>query len=463
VSARQSPLRFGAGTGEDFIEWQRDFVLDDQRMAHGLGQAVPAVLEDLLDLAMAAYIADRLHPRRPSGAHRDGRHWARELVLEVAVRDTVWQRSAVRDRLQDLLSWLTDDTWNIAFKGVPRLRRFAETQPALFAADLPPAGSQVALFSGGLDSVAGAARDLSEPGADLVLVSVATHSSMQRLQREHMQQMKAGSVRRLRPMIVPASMRGSVRTRFGASRDGEQTQRTRGFMFLAVGCAVAAACGTNRLRVYENGPGALNLAQCAAQTGAMTTRAMRPETLQLMSAMMTELLDRRFVIENPSFPMTKAQLVADVADSWLSAIAASRSCDTALTHRASRQRICGHCTSCLLRRQALIGADLQHLDAQEAAEHRCDVTAVSDLADQRLTGLHLMLGQAAKLRHACAAPEPWPAVVRGWPELVSAARSLEFTHPDPSHLLTDLLARYAHEWTRLPGPLTDRYFDMVPA
>lgn len=446
------PLRFGGGSGP-FIEWQTDFILDDQKASSGLGCTLPAHLEDLLDIAMAAYVCDRLRPR-DTGARGES-DWSRDLALQIAVRSGCWKRPEVSESLVELLGYLTDDQWRIEFLPPPAIRRFSETQPPLFASDQPSPSARFALFSGGLDSGAGAARDLFENDDDLVLVSAGSSAPLRSLQGELARRLAAEADARVRSVVIPIGLRRHTFDVFGSGR-GESTQRTRGFVFLVLGAVAAAACGSSELRVYENGPGALNLAQSAAQTGAMTTRAMRPETLLLMGGLMTAVLGRRFRIVNPSFTRTKAELLWAVDERFWPALTRSKSCDTALTHRASDKRICGICTSCLLRRQSLRACGREDIDNQEATTLRYDVRQ-SPADDPSLAALHLMLAQAARIEAACRTPTPWPHLVRAFPELLSAARALRSEHEQPQTLLTRLLARYASEWRALPSALSDRY------
>lgn len=47
------------------IEWQRRFIVDDRPIAAAFGRTLSDRLADLVDIAMAVYVADRLRPRRP--------------------------------------------------------------------------------------------------------------------------------------------------------------------------------------------------------------------------------------------------------------------------------------------------------------------------------------------------------------------------------------------------------------
>lgn len=181
---RYEPLDFDcSGSGEARVDWESGFRLDDQRIAHGLGASLSPRLSDLLDVAMAAYVTDRLRRRRPPGAARIVEPWARSLPVRLSVRDAAfWQRPAVAQTLHALLGWLTDDAWSFEFAAGRDQRRWAETQAPLFPEPLATP-TDFGLFSGGLDSFLGAAHDLRASAGELVLISAASSQNMQALQQ----------------------------------------------------------------------------------------------------------------------------------------------------------------------------------------------------------------------------------------------------------------------------------------
>src|SRR5207248_1931665 len=143
-------------------------------------------------------------------------------------------------------------------------------QAHLFASPRTPE-TAVALFSGGLDSLAGLGRDL-QAGRPLVLVSGATTGRISSVQANLLSAVATSLHRALPSVIVPFSL-------IAAPTPGERSQRSRGFMFLVLGFATAITAGLRQLRVYENGVGAINLPYLESQVGTHSTRAMHPLTL----------------------------------------------------------------------------------------------------------------------------------------------------------------------------------------
>ncbi len=448
------PISFNTAAVGPRVDWETGFRLDDVPIAYGLGTMLTPRLSDLLDIAMAAYVTDRLRPRR-DGRSREG--WSRRLPVRLAVRDLAfWRRAEVADVLLELLGWLTDDAWEFEFSANRAQARYAETQLPLFF-DLPEPQTRFGLYSGGLDSFLGAARD-AQAGGELVLVSATTSPAMRAVQTRTLSALRRAATGRLRGLQIPIGLRTDTIERLTGRREApEPSQRTRGLVFLVLGAASALSAGARQLRVYENGVGAMNLPLTEAQYGAHNTRAMRPETMLKAGKLLTQVAECTFTIVNPSFPLTKAQLCAAVPETLREIITDTVSCDTGLTHRG-RQRLCGTCTSCLLRRQALRASGLVDTDDAQADLYRCDVLQVADPSDARLRRLHYMLDQAAQFERALAAPDPGRALGAFFPDLRSIAAALRVQgHARCEALISTLLQRYVAEWHEFSHPLTARY------
>ncbi len=443
------PLCFGRpDCDKPLVEWQEHYRLDDARISRSLGAALAPEVADLIDIAVAVYVTDRLRRRRPAHKRDDGCHWQRRLPVEVAVRSPQWREPEVSRRLHELLAWLTDDAWAVTIiDDGPRRSRPAVAQATLFEEPLAKP-AQVGLLSGGLDSLLGAAADCVS-GGELLLVSTATLPKLAHLQRQMASKLSLSSSRRLRHLAVPMNLTAAGKSLVEGAE--EPSQRTRAFVFLALGVAAAITGHANELRVYENGPGALNLALSPSQRGSMNTRAMRPETLRMMSTLVSQLIGQPFAITNPNMWRTKAEMVAAAPHALDAAIASSKSCDTALTGRRHGDAPCGACTSCILRRQALIAGGRADLDALDVDDMRGD-SLRAPIPGHVTTAVRLMLGQVHALRKCLRADDPWAAFVTRWPDLSSARVALDA----PPSRLVDLLARYCREWERVPSPVVQR-------
>jgi hypothetical protein len=236
----------------------------------------------------------------------------------------------------------------------------------------------------------------------------------------------------------------------------ESSQRSRGFVFLSLGTAVAKAAGQSELRVHENGPGALNLPLTAAQRGSMNTRAARPETLQLMSQLISRLTQESFEIKNPAFWSTKAEMCAAAPSRFHDVMKMSVTCDGGLTRRA-KTPLCGTCTSCLLRRQALLSSGLREIDRADLERMVGD-----GLSARRANASPMVLAMLQQIRQVDRAvhdDEPWAALLDRYPELGGVRRSLS-ARPEQ---IVDLLDRYSGEWARLNYAIVKEFMSQPKA
>jgi 7-cyano-7-deazaguanine synthase in queuosine biosynthesis len=343
--------------------------------------------------------------------------------VEIPVRQPeLW--NAHTSSLTDLLGWLTDDTWILTF--TPRgdsAGPLDVSQGFLF--DLVPDGAAPVLFSGGLDSGAGLAAYLADRSA--VAVSVDTNNWMQHVQQRVLRELNAVS----QHGCVPLRYRVSAR---GQRHAAESSQRSRGLLFLAAGIATAWTLRQDRLQVFENGIGAINLPYVRAQFGSQAPKAMHPKTLRMVLGLASAVSGRPFRIDAPGVTLTKAQLIRRAPAAADRALAGTVSCDTGFSARVPGRAPCGSCTSCILRRQALHAAGKAHLDA--GAGYRGSPLEES-------LGLRVMRWQEARLRDCLEQQDPWSALVLEFPEVLDTA-------PLTPTEVVGLYRSYVQEWEHLP-------------
>lgn len=440
--------RWSFNAGEDRLGSTRGVTVNEIRVAEYLGRPLSGSTMDLIELVAAIHLSDRGESR--PRARKSGDSWSRRLHLIMGVRDLRrWSDPGIYDRLLQLLRWLTDDEWLIEF--VPRVAPERGAECVQFLFETPPAGDVVALFSGGLDSLAGLAADISR-GTTPLAVSVKSNNRLGKSQQDVLSCLNLA--------LGTSIVRVPVELHLRSGHAAEASQRGRGFGFLALASVVAAVSGLERVHVYENGVGAINLPYTAAQTGAQVTRAMRPETLASATALFSRVLDHPLSIVNTSQYLTKAEMCAVLPTSLHPAVVLTESCDTAFAHRGSDAHSCGRCTSCLLRRQALAFAGLSQLDP--ASTYRFDAVTTSDLESDALYELRAMLSQAARLERALGndTTTAWTRLVREFPDLIQAVQALSPSAGlRPQLALTGMLQRYAREWAAFPSPLVAHYLD----
>ena len=401
-------------------------VLDGKPVIHRLARELPPIAADLIEIATIVYVADQM-VARPGRQQLDaGASWAREMSLEMPVRaPDAWNASAAH--LSELLAWLTDDRWSLVFTRRAGSRGPLDVSQG-FLFDTIPHGAAPVLFSGGLDSAAGLATWLAN--AEAVAVSVDTNNWMQHVQQRVLRELRGVSEH----ACVPLRYRVSAR---GQKHPAESTRRSRGLLFLGFGIATAWTLNQDRLQVFENGVGAVNLPYTLSQFGSQASKAMHPKTLHMAQELASAISGRPFRVDAPGMTLTKAQLIRMAPAIAAPALADSVSCDTGFSPRVPKHAPCGACTSCILRRQALHAAGKAHLDT--GAKYRANSIEGS-------FAFQAMLWQVSRLRACLYREDPWHALVLEYPEL------LDTTPMAPTEVI-NLYRSYVQEWDDLPEAL----------
>lgn len=283
---------------------------------------IPDVLLDLLEVASYVYAADSAIPRGGMIDAQMGKRWRRNFQFVIPVRrPDLWSSLPVSSALVETLSFLSDDDYEFKF------RSLADPPPTADYFEFPDAEGtgfmpdEVILFSGGLDSFAGAVEELVAHGKKVALVSHRSATKIAGAQKHLVDQLR----RRLgadRVLHIPvwANLDGSL--------GREPTHRTRSFLFAALGAVTARLFDRNRICFFENGVVSLNLPPVAQVVGARATRTTHPQVLAGFRRVLAAVLGHRFDVDNPFTWMTKSEVVertpADVQG-----------------HRAHRERVRG--------------------------------------------------------------------------------------------------------------------------
>lgn len=430
---------------------QAEYRLADEHFANEFSRTLPPALADLVDLAMSVYLADRVVRRRPPGLDPYEFGWKRRLTLELPVRLLErWRRPEIEEALRRCLAFLTEDDWEFVFVRREREGRTSERQQFLVRSELTPP-VQVGLFSGGLDSLAGAGASLADSSAgSLVLLSGSTHSRLKTTIAALAQDARAAAMRDFRTLVLPFGLHQSS----AQYNTNERSQRSRGFLYGTLGAVAAMMAGGQDVLVYENGVGAINLPYSPAQLGTHSTRSTNPIALSYLADFLRLFTEQPIEFRLPNLLSTKAEMCARLATSRVRAsIQTSISCDS-FPLRNARAAQCGVCTSCLLRRQALWAAGLEQDDPGELYFYDV-ISPPGDLKDARWHPLRDMLGQVDTFRRALASQRPWDALAGEFPMVKQVAWNLEDrrlanSSREAQSQLMSLIGRYCAEWEQFP-------------
>ena len=370
------------------------------------------VSDDLFRVASVVYVADKTVLRTET---EDS--WTRDIALSVPVSDAeLWTNAAYQ--LERTLSFLSGDRWQFEFEPLPEGA----------CGDGGPAAEQLALhtdtydlvclFSGGLDSLAGAV-DLLDAGRRPIFVGHHESGKPNKLQGDLYAKLERAYPKaemELRRLYLAPKYR-ALRAADPLPEIPERTTRSRSFLFLAAAIAVAESLGAG-IPVFmpENGFIGINVPLTTARSGSLSTRTTHPQYVEHMRQLLA-MLGLDHPIENPFRLMTKGEILKQTTNPTLLRRLAtlSVSCSHAETGRwkkgsdAKDQRNCGACYPCLIRSASLhnvgwpdTARTINPLKARHRAEHKL-------LSPAHKTGASVQ----AVLDHLRRPAEPFAVLLNG--------------------------------------------------
>jgi 7-cyano-7-deazaguanine synthase in queuosine biosynthesis len=343
------------------------------------------IAEDLLRVGQAIYLADRA-VRRSAGVGDP----LREINVTIPVAERR-RLAAVGPMFERLAEFATCDQWRIRFKGLASggAKRNSRRSPRPEPIDV------VSLFSGGLDSLCGAAH-VASSGLRPVFV---THSPPGRENTQSLVGDVFADLGRDRPGGAAfAAYRLETREANSAGQRtmfAEHTRRSRPFYFLSLAASTAVRVDAPRVWMTENGALALSLPIRANTHGPFMARQAHSFLLHGFAEILAALLkDRPIIIDNPFVRKTKGEACLELKTAGRHSPRAW-SCEYTGRQRAVIQRWrrehprqkrdvgdgpqCGLCIPCLVRRAALHRARIE----DPPSLYFADAPAVMRLVSQR--------------------------------------------------------------------------------
>ena len=316
-------------------------------------------LVDLLEIAAYVYAADCSTSREGWTKSTVTENWERDFTFVIPVRDhAFWSQNEVSKFLVDALQFLSSDKFKFDFRPSPprmtvqEFLDFGEEDWPFYDVE------RVIMFSGGLDSLAGAV-ETAKRGERLILVSHRSVSAMDARQRN--------LFTRLKELYGPDMTRIPVWVNKAERIKGDYNQRTRSFLFSALGVVIAASVRAGGVRFFENGIVSLNwpLADEALQSRA--SRTTHPKALDSFKRLYRAVLENNaFEVDNPYIFKTKAEVIERLAELGGSElIGLTCSCAHTGPFKMKGQAHCGACSQCIDRRISIIAAGAKDADPDE--------------------------------------------------------------------------------------------------
>lgn len=338
----------------------KNFNFNPSDLCSGLQRQLTVREVDWLRVLAAIFAAD------VTCARGDGDlDWYRSIQLHVDVTDAGFWTS-LKPHFEEVFTRFTEDHFELNFvesTADPPIPRQSET--AL------PEVDAIALVSGGVDSLVGAAHLIDQGVRPLGVTHAASGV--------------AGQAQAAVEGILRLRLDDFTRVSFSAQRAAgsdlpglEGSQRSRTMMFLGCAALVAHVQGVDDVYINENGVMAVHMPLTAARIGSLSTHTASPTILQRFEALAAEALGhRQLSIRNELLAMTKPEVVQRGVELDLSeALKDTVSCWAISRHG----RHCGTCYPCLMRRISFDGNGVQDADHLEDAFDVIDRdTAVDNL------------------------------------------------------------------------------------
>lgn len=330
-------------------------------------EALPSRILDLLQIASYIYCADRLVDRgKRSSVNNDA--WARSFEFHIPVLDhDFWTSIKVINAMGEALKFMTGDrNYSFVFNKATRsiflnenerqLSLFTNEYVTLDEADK----TDVMLFSGGLDSLAGAIERLNDSSRKLCLVSHKSNNTVTHTQNKIIDYLWSKYGKRVMKYGFECHNKKIAPSR-------EETQRSRMFLFSAIAFAICNCYNKQHFFVYENGITSINLPKQSDVFNARASRTTHPKTVGLLKTFY-KLFDESFDIITPYYNKTKADIM-DVFKNYKeeSIISSSVSCSSTRS-KPQLASHCGCCSQCIDRVFAVYAADLKDFDSTYAED-----------------------------------------------------------------------------------------------
>ena len=312
-------------------------------------------LKDLLEIAGYVFAADRKTYRGKSD-DLEYHSWSRAFNFHIKVRDLdFWKRKEIQEHLENALVFMSGDhSYKFYFYQAEEDFPTSIFDNEKFEVQTPEK-LKVALYSGGIDSLAGAIEALETTDSEICMVS---HQSGQpgtiMTQRVIFEQLKNLYPNRCNHYKFHCGLHGI--------KSKDETQRTRSFLYCSTAFAIAKTYKQDCIYVYENGITSLNFSETQDLMNARSSRTTHPQTLSRLEDLFKAIAEEDFHIHNPFLFKTKTE-VAEVIKKHNKLDIFDTSVSCSVTRNKERGNThCGKCSQCIDRRFAVYAAGIEKYD-----------------------------------------------------------------------------------------------------
>ena len=318
---------------------------------------IPDALLDLLEIGAYVYCADQQVRRGSNKLTNYGSDWRRWMNFIIPVRDPdLWNGTDLKQNLERTLGFLSGETYQFTFvqaeNPVTQITQYIEF------ADNPMTPDEVVLFSGGVDSFAGAVESIIGQNKKVALVGHHSANKVKSVQKTLIDGLETkGHAKKLQYISI------EVRNSSGNTAL-EYTQRTRSFLFACLAMGIAHMYGKDRFTFYENGVVSLNLPLTKDVLESRATRTTHPRVINGMKEIFSLVFDKQITVDHPYQWLTKAEVTKKIEEyECQDLLGTTNSCTRPRSWSATKTH-CGVCSQCIDRRFGVLAAGLEEFDPQ---------------------------------------------------------------------------------------------------
>jgi 7-cyano-7-deazaguanine synthase in queuosine biosynthesis len=317
---------------------------------------------DLFLIGCFVYGIDILLPRKKFAENC----WNRQIEVQFPVENLIIFEDS-KNLLQEILSFLTGDSWDISFIQRDEFPMYDVTKRTkIFDEEYRKSHKKVSLFSGGLDSLIGVIDQLSISDNRLVLVSHYDGTSFRGARADQNKIIGELKKKYSNYHVIQTRVDLSGHDTNSNKVQKETTLRGRSFLFLCKAVFVAHSIDNKTdVLIPENGTISLNYPLTHSRISSCSTRTTHPYFLNKVQEFIKSI-GLNHSIENKYELMTKGEMLERCKDRdlILETYGLSCSCGKRGTRKDIRDNPkgtnhCGVCMPCIYRRVALnkIGID----------------------------------------------------------------------------------------------------------
>lgn len=336
---------------------------------------------DLLRIAAYTYCADRLVDRGERDSLSNSA-WARSFDFHIPVSDIdFWSDTKVSSKMSEALAFMTGDR-NFKFtfsKASLNPVNSDNQQLSLFSMEYitldEAEKTDVMLFSGGLDSLAGAIHRLNDYAErKLCLVSHKANNCTVRTQNATAKHLRDKYSNRIIQYGFECHNKKAAPSR-------EETQRSRMFLFSSIAFAICNCYEKKEFFVHENGITSINLPKQGDAFNARMSRTTHPKTIGLLREFF-KLFDKDFNIVTPYYNKTKSDIL-EIFKTYKeeNIVTSSVSCSSTRNKPKNSATHCGCCSQCIDRIFAIFASGLEDYDVVYADD------IIKDIPDKKTAQL----------------------------------------------------------------------------